>query len=74
MRRSGIHPHSLVFKQICDQASVWAITEAKRCRTYGARDHSPLMSQPFRAGLTIGGPALRAFGADCEREGGASIQ
>ena len=46
---------------------VWVRTEGKGCRTYGAptarrgrRDHQPLIPSPFRAGLTFGGPALRA--------------
>jgi hypothetical protein len=35
-------------------------SRAVECRTYGAPGHPPFIPQPFRAGLTSGGPALRA--------------
>jgi hypothetical protein len=36
----------------------------QQCRTSGALRCFVIVSQPFRAGLTSGGSALRAWGAD----------
>ena len=50
------------------------MTGSKWCRTYGARVIIHFDTQPFRAGLTFGGPALRALGtAEFARDGGKGV-
>ena len=60
MWKSGWGSRAAEFETFSRCFGVWVRIEAKRCRTYGARDHPPSMPQPYRAGLTFGGPALRA--------------
>jgi hypothetical protein len=60
-RRAGKSARAKEVSEICRfLKAASGHNRSKGCRAYGARDHHPSMPQPFRAGLTFGGPALRA--------------